>query len=633
MRKIIGCWFIFFSLASVAQEYRVSAIPPELLKNAHAVLRKDDNHFELDGRSTATKKMKYAVTVLNENGEDYAGFYEVYDEFHSIENIEGALFDANGKELKKVKNKDIQDVSGGDGSNLIDNHRIKKHNFYYKVFPYTVEYEVTIRQKNTFFFPSWVPQGGEHLSVQHSTMTYVIPDDYQLRYRAFNYQGEPVVTTEKNKKIMRWEVKDVPAIELEYASPEWNRIATLIYFAPSEFEIANYRGNMSNWQEFGKFVHTLRAGRDELPETVKQKVNQIAGSVQDEKQKIAKLYEFLQNNTRYISIQLGIGGWQPFDAKYVAGKGYGDCKALTNYMYSILKEVGIPSYYALIKAGNSTSPIIHDFPAQQFNHVILCVPVKNDTMWLECTSQSLPAGYLSGFTDDRYALLVEETNSRLVRTPKYDKSKNLQIRKIHAQLDEEGAMKLDVNTSYTGLQQDNLDQYLDAYTKDKMKEFLDDRFSLPTYEVQKFTYEQRKSENPVIEEKLDIIVSNYANVTGKRIFITPNILTRSGIKLNTSEPRKYPVKLTHDYIDRDSVEIALPGNFEIETMPEAVNIKSKFGNYTSSVMLKENKLFYYRMMEEIAGEHPASDFTALAEFYSKVQKADRMQVVLVKKAE
>src|SRR5574342_1196313 len=105
---------------------------------------------------------------------------------------------------------------------------------------------------------------------------------------------------------------------------------------------------MNSWQDFGKFIYALKQGRDELPPEIKQKVHELTDGIADTKEKINVLYGYMQKNTRYVSIQLGIGGWQPFDAKYVAKKGYGDCKALSNYMYSILKEAGIKSYYAVI---------------------------------------------------------------------------------------------------------------------------------------------------------------------------------------------------------------------------------------------------------------------------------------------
>ena len=95
---------------------------------------------------------------------------------------------------------------------------------------------------------------------------------------------------------------------------------------------------MNTWEGFGKFISELLKGRDVLPDDIKVKVHQLTDQLKDDKQKVYVLYDFLQKNTRYISIQLGIGGWQPFDAKYVAAKRYGDCKALSNYMVALLKE-------------------------------------------------------------------------------------------------------------------------------------------------------------------------------------------------------------------------------------------------------------------------------------------------------
>src|SRR5690606_37229736 len=232
--------------------------------------------------------------------------------------------------------------------------------------------------------------------------------DYNVRFKAFNYTGKPLITEEKNKKIMTWSAKDMPAITRESFSPLWHELTTYVVFGPTDFQVDEYKGNMKDWQDFGKFVYSLMEGRDVLPDNVKQKVHAIANAVQDPKEKVARLYEYMQSNTRYISIQLGIGGWQPFPAKDVAEKGYGDCKALTNYMYSILKEVGISSYYSLIRAGENANYITEDFPSSQFNHVILSVQVQGDTIWLECTSQTMPAGYLGDFTSDRPALMIDE---------------------------------------------------------------------------------------------------------------------------------------------------------------------------------------------------------------------------------
>ena len=371
-----------------------------------------------------------------------------------------------------------------------------------------------------------------------------------------------------------------------------------------------------------------------MPDNVKQTVHKIADGIGSPTEKVARLYEYMQKNTRYISIQLGIGGWQPFDATYVATKGYGDCKALTNYMYSLLKEAGINSYYTVIRAGKNATYITDDFPSQQFNHVILCVPLsKKDSVWLECTSQTMQAGYLGDFTSDRYALLIDETGGKLVRTPKYGIKENLQTRIIKAKLEDEGTLKISADTRYTGIQQDDIHGMINHLSKDKVKEYLHEQLDFSTYDINQFDYKELKSTLPAITESLDITVSNYATITGKRLFIIPNVMTRSGRKLSQDSTRKYDIRLSYEYKDVDSVEIEIPKGYETEALPKPVVINSKFGNYSCTAKLKDNKLYYYRSIENNSGRFPAKDYNDLVKFYEAIYKADRSRVVLVKKEE
>jgi hypothetical protein len=299
-------------------------------------------------------------------------------------------------------------------------------------------------------------------------------------------------------------------------------------------------------------------------------------------------------------------------------------------MYALLKEANIKSCYTQIKSGAGKYFFLPDFPSDQFDHIILCVPLQKDTMWLECTSQTLSAGYLSDFTCDRYALAIDENGGKLVRTPKYSMKDNLQTRNIKAVLEENGTLKVLANTKYNGLQQDDIHGRINALSKEKVKEHLQEQLDFSTYDINQFNYKEQKSSLPVINESLDITVSNYATITGRRLFIVPNVMTRSGRKLSQDSTRKYDIQLGFEYKDVDSVEIELPKGYEQEAMPKDVTISSQFGKYSSSVKLKDNKLYYYRVIEHNSGRFPAKEYTGLVEFYGAIYKADRSKVVLVK---
>lgn len=634
MRKLSAtlCVLVISMLTVFANngEYAITNIPPALLLNANAVVRLERMDFRLINDGEASYETTLAVTILNESGDRHALFIDYYNSFRDIRSVEGHLYDAFGKKIRSLKKKDIQDMSGVSEISLMDHNRVKQHNFYHKVYPYTVEYIVSVKQNGTMFYPRWNPQGDEYLSVQKSIFNITGPQAYQFRHQAYNYDGKPTITTDKGKSTYSWQIENLPAFVREGYSQRLSNFVPMVLVGPTAFEMEKYKGNMNTWKDFGLFMYQLISNRDQLPDNVKTKVHQLVNGLNNTEDKVKVLYNYLQTNSRYISIQLGIGGWQPFDAKFVADKKYGDCKALTNFMAALLKEAGIKSDYALIYAGAGAEKMYEDFPSSQFNHAILCVPMTNDSIWLECTSQDVAAGYMGRFTGNRYALLVNEKGGHLVRTPGYTAEDNLQIRNIQATLLPDATLQVKTRNTYTGLQQDELHAMISNLSKDKVKEHLQDNFNLTTYDISSFDYKELKQRVPVMQENLDITVYNYATITGKRLFVTPNILTRSGTRLQPNDKRKYEVYLSTPYIDIDSVTIAIPAGYKAESVPKNITVNNKFGSYEVRYQVLDDKIIYYRKIQQLSGVFPPTSYNELAEFLQTVYQTDRTRIVLAK---
>ncbi len=626
----ISAFFFCFTVSVFATEndYAVSKIPPALLEKSSAIKRYEYVEYEIKDMGNAVYYYKKAVTILNETGEKHAGWAEGYNKFSKITYIEATLYDADGKKIRELKQSDVGDYSNGDGS-LADDARVKSHNFYYKVYPYTVEYVVEINKNQLLFMPSWIPVEDEDFAVEKSVFRIKCPEDYKIRYKCYQ-TNEPLITNESKKKVYSWTINNFNSIPDEFASPPWQKITPTVIVGASDFKIGDFKGNMNDWVSLGKFVYELKKDRDKLPPDIISAVHNIADKIPDTRKKIDALYTYMQQNTRYISIQLGIGGWQPFDAASVAQKKYGDCKALTNYMYALLKEAGIRSVYSLIKAGEYAWYMHEEFPSSQFNHVILSVPLEKDTLWLECTDQTLQAGYLSGFTCNRFALMVDQDGGHLVRTPNYTAKDNQQIRKIDALLDETGKLKAESVTLFSGTQQDDLFNLIHSKTKKEQLEVLKKVIDLPNYDISSFEYTPLKTDIPSILEKISLIAENYAQVSGKRMFIQPNLLSRSSFRPKEGE-RQFDINLQSEFRDIDTIEITIPAGYGIEAMPQSTSFKNKFGEYKVNFKVDGNKIIFTRFYERRAGQFPKSDYPELVKMYNDVYKADRGKLVLVKK--
>lgn len=614
-------------------DYSVSNISEELFKNADAVIRQHNIHFMVSNTGVARLEVLLAVTILNEN----SGLNQLsvhYNKFSKVKNVRARIYDASGDIIKKLGKKEVRDISAYDGVSIHDDSRYKYLEASEQTYPYTVEFVYQKQYKGIRSYPDWDILPDYRTSVQHSRYDLVMIKGLVPRYKNYNIEIEPNINRLKGKTTYSWTTKNVKAIDYGRFSPKNLDVFPMVRIQPTRFKVAGYDGNMSTWKLFGKFIYQLNKGHDNLPKEMVKIVKKLTRDAKSDDEKVNILYNYLQENHRYVSIQLGIGGWQTYDAKYVYNKKYGDCKALSYYMKSMLKEVGITAYPALIYGGDRDRGLDVDFSTgTDFNHVILFVPQEDkDGIWLECTSSDKPTNYLGSFTENRYALLIKPDGGELVKTPQKSHNKHLQINTADVEVAPKGSAQAWVTSVKYEEQHDIWRSAFHNATKKQQEKYLHRTLSLPSFEINNLSI-QPHDDAPRADISFDLDVKRFAKRSGRRIFMTPNLLNKAAsIPSGTISNSQKNIERRLGYTDIDTITYTLPNNFVIESLPhENFELSSDFGKYHIEVISNENELTYIRHVEMYAFSFPKERYQELKDFYAQIVKIDAMKVVLVER--
>ena len=623
---------LIFSFSSVyAQYYPVSLIPDSLKSNASLVIRDEVRKVELKSVNSGIERITRILTILNKEGENMAYLALFYDKNSSVRINEIAYYDGNGKKMRNVKMSEITDSPAFTSSQLYTDSRIKLFRPNQPVYPYTVKYDYETDLSNIISFRPWRPFTAYNVSAQHTLFIFSHPDKIAINKKEINVQ---IKKSEKESDVTTdtWEISNLKSIEDEPYDISLTERIPCVYLMPSLLLYDSYRGNADTWSEYGKWFRSLYKGRDELSDDEKARVNSIVKDIPDTLERIRNLYKYMQENTRYVLVKLGLGGFQPFDAKTVFETGYGDCKALSNYMYSLLKFIGVKSYIAIVSSGTYKEPIIHDFPNfQQFDHAILCVPRSSDTLWLECTNQTIPFGFLGDFTDDRDVLLITENGGIFAHTTKYEAKDNTRSCRSEFNIDSTGQAICSVRTIFRGLQYDNISELLSS-DYDEQKKLLYSNSTLPSLQIGTFSVNDLKGRIPVARINESEISKTYCSFSGNYMLLPLNILNPQKSIQKMLKPRYSDVIISRSSIDYDTLIYKIPKNYKYESLPSPVTINSRFGNYACSVSAKENEIIYIRKFTILEGRYRPSEYKELYDFILAVSKADNSKVLLSKKA-
>lgn len=618
---------IFFNSSA---QYTINLINDSLKRDASAVLRKEDITYTVNSTSEIYKKVHRVISILKKDAIDLSKPWLIHSPSDKVMDFHVRLYDSEGKLIQKLKKSDAYDYSLDDDINIID-EKVKVIEGDYEDIPFTIEYVYEVKHKEGLLnFRDWNPKK-DKMSIESAKLQILLKKELKIRYKEFNVPPCKV-SNSKDRDIYSWEIKNSPAKKqmIERFSPPDSYENPLVLIAPNKFSKHGYEGDMTTWKSFGAWNQKLLKGRNNLSDEYKQSIRALLKNQKTEKDKIKKLYQHLQKNTRYVSIQLGIGGWQPFKSNYVAKTGYGDCKALSHYMKSMLDVANIKSYYTLINA-EKNEYIDESFPSNQFNHAILMIPSKKDTIWLECTSQNRAFGFLGSSTINKNALVIDSTGGHIVKTPKYDKNINKRVHLIEIKLNQDGSALVNIQSTYQGLLQE-IPSYIAKLGKKEQEKWIYNTLKISDFELLSFNSSiNYKSTIPTVSTNIQLKINHFAKTSGKRLFISPNILSKWKTVLDKKE-RKNNIYIPDnmDYEKIDSVFISIPENYKTEFIPNKTTIDNQFGKYFINHTVKENKILFNRKISLNSGEYPKEGYNSFKGFLKSVYKSDRQKIVLRK---
>ena len=618
--------------AQERQDLSILNIAPALLEEANAVVRHESGTFNVATIKTAVETRKMAVTRLNKEA-GFKNLYISYDMDSKVGKVKAELYDAFGNLIRKIKKDELSDHAAFDGVSLYSDNRYKKLDFTHGSYPYTIVYEYEIEYKGLLHYPNEAIQSAYKTSIENWDFTIQTPENSAFQYRVFNLDIEPKETVKEGIKTLVFTVQNQKPFKYEPLTPTDTRVEPIILFIPEKFGTDEYIGDMSSWDAYGKFMYELNSKHNNLSEEMKAEVKKMTATAETNAEKIDILYKYVQKNMRYVSVQLGIGGWKSYDAAYVEKNKYGDCKALTWFTKSMLESIGIESYPALVLAGEEHTTMSHpeDFSYPHFNHVILTIP--SEETWLECTSKDSPTNYLGSFTDNRSVLLITEKGGKLSRTPNIAIEKNATTTKTTIQLSENGEATVVSSILSTGPGHEDFRSLQSYYSQEELEKWFLKSTSLPSCEITKLVI-QADPNRPKALMDYEVAVRKYGSKGGKRMFVPANCINPFDDVPDAVEERHYPVVVKRGYMETDEIILQLPAGYEVESIPDnTLELTSEFGEY--SIEIENNaetgQLIYKRKLKIFPVDLPAERYNDLRNFYQQIAKTDKMKMVLVEK--
>jgi transglutaminase-like putative cysteine protease len=260
-----------------------------------------------------------------------------------------------------------------------------------------------------------------------------------MKLYAVEHGLRPAVVREKGDETTRiWEMRDIAAQAFEALSPGASASGPYLHVS-----------TIGSVEEFGRWYSGLLEPALKLDDNLRAEAAGILARNLSTQGKVQAVYESVQRSTKYVAFEFGVHSYQPYPVATVEQRGFGDCKDKAAMIVALLRAVGVPAEFAMVRTRSAGAVAAEAYSVQLFNHAVAYVPELN--LYLDGTAEYAALGELPPDDQGATAMTVDAEGKATRRTVPFSPPESNRIsREVRAQLDRDGKVEFSSQMKFEG---------------------------------------------------------------------------------------------------------------------------------------------------------------------------------------
>lgn len=476
----------------------------------------------------------------------------------------------------------------------------------------------------------------EEYFTENKTITIIIPRWMKCEIKELNFgtnqiQKKVEFDSKENADVYTFTASQIEPFKNEFYSPGptfiYPHLLVLSKEAETDYGAVTYFKTIADQY---KWCYNLVQQVEDDKTKLADKAKEITNAITNDIDKVKAIYNWVQQNVRYIAFEDGIAGFKPAKATDVMTKKYGDCKGMANLIKGLLKGINLDARLCWI----GTNHIAYDLSTPMLNvhnHMITALVYNGKTYFLDGTETNIGFNEYAARIEGRQVLIEDGANYILTNIPKVNYTQNVEkeIRVLEIKDNNligtashvyKGESKSGIINNMQNVKKDNLDKALIKFLSEDNQD----------YAISNLKTSPLIATDTALTFNYSVDYKNGISAFGNELYLEADYRKDVGsFKIDTAKrthDMELPCKLSIDY----ETEITIPNGYKVSFKPADLNIKNNNIIANVTYTQKGNKLLYKKEIILLDTRVKKADFSAWNTLVKQLNDKYKEQVILSK---